>query len=832
MNGMPVVLAALDDYELRHLPSHLAAGNLDDGLHALLALAVTADPGTKNAWFAAKEAIGDGKGYADDIELAARAAARKVIATVAAGHSAVEVGLEIRYALISAALTTMAVNLPGEILVELVRHGRWSAELALTNARRQPDAWARGRALVILSDMVAAAERRSVLEESLGSVAELAPDASDPWHLANERASVLVLLAEKLPPDLIPAAVARAREITDTNGRCSALAALARTADEQETHVLLHEAIGAFDPGAANNVSTYQLLVTNAPDDLLDDIIAVARVISHPYQRSAALMALLDRLPSAARVEFIARVEDEADLAEDQRLELLAKAGRYLSPRQLRALVAAVPAVEWDTRRIKLSAALLPVLPAEDRAAVLEAALSDAESIDPEAGHFAVDVAATLLPCVPEGKSRNALLAIAIEALRRTQDNAKLEALSRLAPLLPPELLDSALEAARGAFGQDEYFWSVEARALLAIGQADSEALEPAELDCIVARARELRSDENREYVLEAVPRPRAAEVARIDQPTGATARQTRLAQTGLAAAGRLIGLSPGMTSRVLTQWRKTENPHSLELLAQPLQLGLGRHAIEVASTGDDQFLIGRLLTQLVPYLGRHDQETVADRILSLEGGAASVFLPEVVDIIPDDRVAAAVERAHLFDDRIECAQILAALMPRLVGSQAERALDDIIGATEPEEDYRDMLAVYAELFYEQFSDRQVERIKRIARSHTSPEKRFDTLIALLPRSNDAHREALIELLWSARRISNFSDRRDRLAKIAPELAAFPRTQLLDLWHQLVPELAARRREALLADIAGLAPIIPVLGGHGGARGAVRAITDVQAWWP
>jgi hypothetical protein len=115
----PPVLSSFNDDELRHLVSHLVGCDRHEDLHALLTLDAAPDS-AENAWFAAKEAIGDGQGYLDDIQQAARVAADGTAAAIHAGHAAAEVGLEIRYTLIRASLTTLAVNLPGEFLVQLV----------------------------------------------------------------------------------------------------------------------------------------------------------------------------------------------------------------------------------------------------------------------------------------------------------------------------------------------------------------------------------------------------------------------------------------------------------------------------------------------------------------------------------------------------------------------------------------------------------------------------------------------------------------------------------------------------------------------------------------
>lgn len=87
-------------------------------------------------------------------------------------------------------------------------------------------------------------------------------------------------------------------------------------------------------------------------------------------------------------------------------------------------------------------------------------------------------------------------------------------------------------------------------------------------------------------------------------------------------------------------------------------------------------------------------------------------------------------------------------------------------------------------------------------------------------------------MLWTAWRISSFSDRRDRLSNVARELAAMPRPQLLELWHKMLGKMSERRREELLADLAALAPVVAALGGRDGVRESVRAFSDVSTWWP
>jgi hypothetical protein len=69
-------LGALLPYELRHLIEHLAAAASDDHIHRLLAWhrrdGLRAAP--SNAWYEAKQAVGEDLGYEADIELAWRLA--------------------------------------------------------------------------------------------------------------------------------------------------------------------------------------------------------------------------------------------------------------------------------------------------------------------------------------------------------------------------------------------------------------------------------------------------------------------------------------------------------------------------------------------------------------------------------------------------------------------------------------------------------------------------------------------------------------------------------------------------------------------------------------
>jgi hypothetical protein len=361
MDSIPPVLSSLDPYELGHLPTHLASCDRDDDLHALLALDEKTNHGMRNAWFLAKESIGDGQGYADDIALAGRVAASRAATTIGAGATAAEIGLEVRYAMVRASLTTLTVNLPGEFLVELVKNERWTIQHALANARLQPGAWARGRALAMLSDFVEEGEQRRALEEALASVAAITPDESEAWQSRNKRASLLGVLTRRLPVDLLETAIERAREIDDASERASALSELAGRLDADGCQAVLRDALDALANGTRSE--PFQLLAAIVPAELVGELIDAARAIEHPYQRSAALIGVIDLLSPNQRDAVLAAIQADTKLQDDQRPRLLATAARYLSREQLHQLVDAVRAIEWDSGRIEIWPTLVPALP-------------------------------------------------------------------------------------------------------------------------------------------------------------------------------------------------------------------------------------------------------------------------------------------------------------------------------------------------------------------------------------------------------------------------------------------------------------------------------------
>jgi hypothetical protein len=98
--------AALTEYESRHLAAHLAVSGRDEDLHRLLALE-TSDG--CNAWYEAKEAVGNIQGYQADLNQAWQVAETKG-----------DIPRQIKYALCQSSMVSIATNyLPGLLVLAL-----------------------------------------------------------------------------------------------------------------------------------------------------------------------------------------------------------------------------------------------------------------------------------------------------------------------------------------------------------------------------------------------------------------------------------------------------------------------------------------------------------------------------------------------------------------------------------------------------------------------------------------------------------------------------------------------------------------------------------------
>src|SRR5580658_5764356 len=223
--------AALGDYDVRHVVTHLMYAGRDRDVHRLLRLEVGGE--RRNGWFAERERRGDVGGYLDDVAQAWTAASRAVADAIANGRPAA-LPLELRYALITSSINSLSRNLPPTLLAALVADGAWSITQAHRYAALQSFAPLRAEAFALLAGQCPPDAALDCLREARSAARSIR-------HRPDWRVRALGQIAAHAPPDL-------RRDVTG------------------EALDVLRE-IGSVE--ADENVAT---LMAAAPDDMRDEV--------------------------------------------------------------------------------------------------------------------------------------------------------------------------------------------------------------------------------------------------------------------------------------------------------------------------------------------------------------------------------------------------------------------------------------------------------------------------------------------------------------------------------------------------------------------------------
>ncbi len=329
-------IATLTEYELHHLAAHLATAGRDEDLHRLLTLETVQG---RNAWYEAKEAVGDTQGYLIDVTLAWQ------LADAQALKDSKGVGLVNRYALIVTSLNSLAMKISPSLLVALVEMGLWNSTQGLTYTRRIPDLLQRVRMLARLVPCLAEVERVQALQDVLRKaqeilakreqelirplvsvLIELAPHLLEVEQVQvlqkaltavqeidfddRERAIRLAELAPHLPEPLLREALATAREIANGKARMDALIGLVSHLPEIDRPEVLQEILTAVGKLVYEEDQNYALkkLVAHLPEPLLGEVLAAARAIANKRARLHVLIGLVSHLPEINRPEVLQEI--------------------------------------------------------------------------------------------------------------------------------------------------------------------------------------------------------------------------------------------------------------------------------------------------------------------------------------------------------------------------------------------------------------------------------------------------------------------------------------------------------------------------------------------
>jgi hypothetical protein len=877
-----------EGYGLRWLVAHLEGADRVDDLHRLLRLEWThAEDGAPyskpmrswwrhlgwtsrrirhyNAWHQMHEQAGQVEVYLADVARAWRLAERNV-------HEGL--GLQVRYALITASLNSLARNLPPSLLVALIQNGVWSAAKGLAYARQVP----------------------SPLQQSV-ALAELGP---------------------YLPEPLMTDALETARGIQDEFNRVRALAALAPYVPERHRSKALQEARAAIQ--AIRNVAdrAHLLAMPALSAELLDDavlleVMTAAQQLSDPIERAWALAGIAPRLPERERVEaFRLALEATRRIAApyvETRIQIMAGMAPNL-PNPLRAdLWEVVQSIEDSYYQLEALAAVAPYL----QEAVLREALDSAWQIFASGDRVATVVAIAahlpeplkqetlrqalgfaqkpwnfifdaegrtrallaLIPHIPERKGnqllRKALTLApkigleyqrakalgeictwlarrgapdeALNVVRRIEDeNWRLEALAQVVPHLPASLLGEALAVA----------W--------VIGDGDARASARARLACqsperlLTGALEEVRamSDARAQAIV------LVELAAHLPEPW-----KPRVLQEAMASAWKLA--------------RSDSGGMALEKLVPHLPEPLLHQALEEAQRIRDVYERATVLAKLASRLpepllrealvAAQDRENLREDMS--EEGQAPRYVYSVAQALPLllPRLAElgysqeALMAAHKIGDPQGRALTLARLIPYLAPSAKEEILREALAEAWT------FSYGWRQTVFSMLAPHMSETLLReaLARSQAIDDRypREEALASFLPHLarlghldealNEAQkikqqyeRESAVaelvsqmidlgmleEALKEVQKIDYDGLRRAALSRVAPHLSKLSLETLHPLWLKMLHSLAGRTRQDLVSDLVALAPVLTLLATQGAVEEAFHAIEGVACWWP
>ena len=438
--------AALDDYDVRHVVTHLMYAGRDRDVHRLLRLEVGEEH--RNGWFAERERRGDVGGYLDDVAQAWTAASRAVADAITNGRPAVALPLELRYTLITSSISSLSRHLPPALLAALVADGAWSITQALRYAAQQPFAPLRAEAFALLAG-------QCTQDAALDCLQEARSAARDIRHRPDWRVRALGQVAAHAPPDMQREVVGEAvdvlREIGSVEADENVATLIAAAPDDMRDEVealLATFPVSAVKPnypgveGLAGRPGPWTYGIRRFAAHLPGLGEPVRRAIIDAFRngqgeavhRGIVLGACAGQDPTLADEALdIAGSIPEAPL----RAEVIATVSPYLDEavraRVLGELLAEARGTDRPQDAAQVLTAIAPALPEADRQAAVDAALSATHTV--EDGTMRSYLLRFLTPLVPVEQ----LADVVAETSRLGGDRGRVVA--ALAPRVPRSLL-------------------------------------------------------------------------------------------------------------------------------------------------------------------------------------------------------------------------------------------------------------------------------------------------------------------------------------------------------------------------------------------------------
>ncbi|MGW7045547.1 TIR domain-containing protein [Streptomyces avermitilis] len=434
--GLPVTASVdfgtdpVDRYGLAHLVAHLASAGDHEDVHALLALeghlftAVGRSLTPSNLWFGVQERIGETVAWLRDLAIA-RGLAEDATDRAEGGAGADSIGLEVRYALMRGSATSVAANIPSDLLPALVEHGVWTTDQALAYARVTAAHYDRANALLGLLPTLPTAPRARLARE----IATAAVERTDLFQVGT-LGRLAVELTEQQRRDFAAEALRRVRTSVsrfDSMTRQEVLRGLAELVPAEQREEVLGEALAAARrPNAFGDHDVF------AESEILTDLAALA---SGPRRKQLLTEALT-----------ATRAMGASGLACHRLIKIAALQQGLARGRTLRRALRAARKDDSLYSRVDALVSLARELPGPRRGRLLSTAFAMARDDSRTSG---IDPWSTLVPDLPEH-----LLPEALKAVRSLPDPADrcgaLRSLEkRVSPAERPSVLADALAAAR-----------------------------------------------------------------------------------------------------------------------------------------------------------------------------------------------------------------------------------------------------------------------------------------------------------------------------------------------------------------------------------------------
>jgi hypothetical protein len=689
------------------------------------------------------------------------------------------------------ALSSLATHLPEPERPVIVAE-------ALTAVRELADEWTAARTLgrlasflpeplpaevvvtaLELEDDLARADALSRLGPSLPLDAlEDAVAAARDLAFGWARAKMLSSLAPCLPASSC-GAVARealldARELTYPGPRSLLLFAIASSLPEPDQTSVGREALTALDElgSDAERARALTKVASRLTGSLLSEAASAARGLVDAEARAGALLALAPRLPEPDQSEAMddALAAVRRVVGSQSRVLLLASAASHLSEPQLAEALSITQQLVGGDAQAEALARLAPHLPEQ----LLDDAMAIASSLIDDHRARALAAFVTQVPA-QEGA---AVVGEALSAARQlTDDAARAEALSGVAPYLPSSFLTEATSAARELVDSE-----ARARVLSALVAHLSESDGAAVAQEAVSSIRQVTDDWARARLLPQL----ASVVSETSSPEvlAATielrlegARAEALSELAIHLPERLLPEAVLAARKLAGVWPRARALSALaSSMPQPDRATIAREALPAARALTNGGPRSRVLIALASHLPGPEGTSVAH---------------EALDAVRD-----------LTDDGARC-KALSSMAPHLPASLSAEAMSLSRGIASDAGRARALSALASHLPERERTDCCREAL--LATERLTGELRLQALSTLVPDLPEPERsDVATELVSASQALGNEWTRSRLLAVAAPLLPERSLDEALDFARDLTQAYA--RATALAALAARLPP--------------------------